>query len=493
MTSTTSPIALAALLITILVFWITRTKKNQSVPRAGWEIGTLNSRLGYILKLRMDLYHQEMHAKYGPIFEIASSSGPKVFLADPDEAKRVLSNQEDFTLNPELSIVGEGLIECSLISLATGPDWKRHRAAIQPAFSPTHLRHASKVSIQMANELGDYVLRKIEESSAKCHSIELYSTCNSLILDIMGLVMFSEKFGALDLLDNPEQKLKVFGSPEKNFLATFAWRILVPKPLWWLFGLGNGQPSVKSVREKYVKFMMNIVSKVSKSTATMEDSDSRIGTDLNFIERMLKTTDIGTLSLDEIVSEAIVMFLAGQDTTATLLASTIASLAQNPHIQDRLYTEIQDVSLDPSSINTQTLANCPYLENVIKESLRVNSGVPATERLVIRDTEILGHKIQKGSKVYCSLNCINQSAEYEDPHQFLPDRWDHAHNPNAFLPFGGGNRVCIGKKMAVSETKFALVRLMQLFKFGWDPTSQVRVISLITTVKAGMKVILTRR
>ena len=505
---------------TLFVFFITRTKKNKSVPRLGWEIGTLSlPATSYLVRSRLDRFHKEMHEKLGPIFEIPSLTGPEVYLADYEEAKRVLGGDETtFTLIPELAIICEGLIDLSLISLPTGPVWKRHRQAIQPAFGPTHLRHAAKASVDMANELGNHINKRITEASSKSCSIELYSTMNSLILEIMGIVMFSEKFGALDILDNPDMKLKVFGSPEKvrtrsaitipnqhcnfqDFLSTLTTRILVPKNLWSLIGLEKSQPKVANVRKKYEAFMMKVVEKAklkqaAEGGASNESENRHIGLKLNFIERMLKNTDSGSLSLEEIVSESIVMFLAGQDTTATLLAQTIASLAQNPDIQEKLYREIKDISLDDTDSPGQSAH--PYLDLTIKESLRLNAGVPATQRQVIKDTTILGHEVHAGSKVFVSLNTINQSETYfKDPFIFEPERWvpgNRLWTPlMPLIPFGGGNRVCIGQKMAQVETKWALVRLLQMFKFDWDSTSKVRVVSLITTVTIGQQVIVTQR
>lgn len=141
-------------------------------------------------------------------------------------------------------------------------------------------------------------------------------------------------------------------------------------------------------------------------------------------------------------------------------------LAQNPLIQEALYKEVKDFSLEQDNV-MERLHNLTYLEHVLKESQRLHPVVGAVIRETVKDIEMLGYSIPKGTRVSANIRGIHQSARYyKDPTSFLPDRWnDEQINVNAYLPFGAGAHGCIGQKMAIIEIKVILISLLQKFKF----------------------------
>lgn len=405
-------------------------EREECIPTAGWEVGPINfTNLYYHWIKRVDLYHRHFHNKLGPIFRAATLEGvDEVYIACPQLAKRVFTSS-DFTLVPPMKAISEGLLDNSLICLSTGPTWKAHRTAIQPGFGPMHIRSSAVVSMKIAQDLAHKVilpkLKIVKGTQKNGVDVNLWETVNLLMLDIMGLVMFSTNFNAIHL-EEQDARDRLFGNTEKEFLDPFITRTLIPKFLWPMFGVGKDSPRILSTRQKYVDFMKTVAKRAESrfnvgnsnesKTAGKDNTTFESTLDMNFMERLLLAGEQGRLTTEEIYSESIIMFLAGQDTTTSLITSMISFLAQNPKVQDRLHDEICSIDLEELQANpTAAFASkLPYLEQVCKETLRMDSAVPATLRHAAQDTELGGCKIAKGTKVYVSLNSVNRdSASYK--------------------------------------------------------------------------------
>ena len=403
-------------------------EREECIPTAGWEFGPINfTNLYYHWIKRVDLYHRHFHNKLGPIFRAATLEGvDEVYIACPQVAKRVFTSA-DFTLVPPMKDISEGLLDNSLICLSTGPTWKAHRTAIQPGFGPMHIRSSAVVSMKIAHDLAHKVILpklKLGNGTQKNGvEVNVWETMNLLMLDIMGLVMFSTNFNAIHL-EEQNARDSLFGNTEKEFLDPFITRTLVPKFLWPLFGVGKDSHRILSTRQKYVDFMKTVAKRAESrfnmdnggesKTSVNGNSTFESTLDMNFMERLLLAGEQGRLTTEEIYSESIIMFLAGQDTTTSLITSMISFLAQNPKVQDRLHNEICSIDLEELQANPTAAFASPYLEQVCKETLRMDSAVPATLRHAAQDTELGGYKIAKGTKVYVSLNSVNRdSASYK--------------------------------------------------------------------------------
>ncbi|CAL5225498.1 g8326 [Coccomyxa viridis] len=187
-----------------------------------------------------------------------------------------------------------------------------------------------------------------------------------------------------------------------------------------------------------------------------------------------KTTGQGFTDL-EIANQGFVMVLAGYETTGNALGFALYLLAAHPAQQQKLVEEVRKFGLDRRP-SYETLQELPFVEACLKEALRLYPPAPTHIRQAQRDQEIGGYHIRKDQWVGCAVYALHRDPKYwQDPDSFLPDRFmegtpeSKAVNPDAWVPFGGGVRACVGEKFAMAEAKITLVRLFQQYTFELKP------------------------
>jgi cytochrome P450 len=173
----------------------------------------------------------------------------------------------------------------------------------------------------------------------------------------------------------------------------------------------------------------------------------------------------GRMSDQQLRDEAMTLIFAGHETTAHALTWAWYLLAKNPDTAAKLREEVDQV-LGSRRIDVSDLPNLPYLEMVIKETLRLMPSVWAYAREAQRDVVIEGYPIKKGQAITISHIAMGRNAKYfEDPMEFRPERWTREFERSlprgAYTPFAGGPRVCLGKQFAMMEMRVILATLAQ--------------------------------
>jgi len=151
------------------------------------------------------------------------------------------------------------------------------------------------------------------------------------------------------------------------------------------------------------------------------------------------------------------LFLAGMETTTTMLTWCFAYFAHYPDVQKRVAEErIQ--TIDDRKPRLSDRGKLSYFEAVIQEVLRMGSVIPFNLHKAIQDTECNGHKIPAGTQVSYNLWSLHfNEQEWKEPYCFRPERFldDEGKltrtTDQSFLPFGAGRRVCIGEALARME------------------------------------------
>jgi cytochrome P450 len=176
------------------------------------------------------------------------------------------------------------------------------------------------------------------------------------------------------------------------------------------------------------------------------------------------THEDGSLLKDQELRDDLVTVLAGGfDTSANSLAWTLGLLLSGSEQPlQRLRTEI-DSTLGETPVDSGSLPRLPYLEAVLKESLRLHPAVPILLRRLLEPTEIGGFALPAGT-IAAPLIYIahRREAVYPEPDRFRPERFLQGEpEPYAFIPFGRGVRRCIGMAFAMHEMKVVLATLLQ--------------------------------
>lgn len=188
-----------------------------------------------------------------------------------------------------------------------------------------------------------------------------------------------------------------------------------------------------------------------------------------------RTGNVKFLTDDEIIAQCMFFFIAGFETTSGTMTNAFFHLAKDQQIQDRLYDELAEKlsDIDPNNLEEyyEVLNKIPYLDAIVKETLRLYPPAPKLERRVGSDTYTLaGVKLQKDDAVEVSVVGIHYNPEYfEDPYRFNPDRFmpenKHKLVPYSFLSFGDGPRNCVGMRFAYQEAKIGIASMIRRFRF----------------------------
>lgn len=200
---------------------------------------------------------------------------------------------------------------------------------------------------------------------------------------------------------------------------------------------------------------------------------------------------------DELVrDEAVSLYIAGHDTTATTLAYAFYLLSQNPEVEKRFHAELDDV-LGDRDATLDDLPKLPLTDQIVTETLRLYPPFWALGRMVFEPIELGGYHIPRGVAVMVAPLITHRDPRwFEDPLEFRPERWTDEFRSElprfAYFPFGGGPHQCIGEGFAWMEAKIALATLCRRWRAV--ATGKAEIVPRITIkVKGGMPMRLERR
>jgi len=181
---------------------------------------------------------------------------------------------------------------------------------------------------------------------------------------------------------------------------------------------------------------------------------------------------------------------AGYDTTALALTWAWVLLSQHPAAAARLRAEI-DAALGGRPPTAADVSRLGYVEQVIAETLRLYPSAWAIGREAVCDTQIGGQRVAKGTTVLLSPWVLHRDPRFfEEPHAFRPERWADGLAQRlprfAYLPFGGGQRTCLGSAFAQLELTLVLTTIAQRFRIDLaDPTQPVEPVPVLTLQPRG--------
>jgi cytochrome P450 len=165
--------------------------------------------------------------------------------------------------------------------------------------------------------------------------------------------------------------------------------------------------------------------------------------------------------------QMLTMLIAGHDTSTALLAWTFYLLGKHPEDYGRLEAEL-DAALQGRPPLAPAGWQPHFLDEVIKETLRLYPPIHLGSRRVAENIAIDGHPIPQGERLIYSIYLTHRDpAVWEDPNGFRPERFAQGRKqpPFAYVPFGGGPRACIGAAFGQAEARLVIARLLQTHRF----------------------------
>jgi cytochrome P450 len=186
---------------------------------------------------------------------------------------------------------------------------------------------------------------------------------------------------------------------------------------------------------------------------------------------LLKARDEATgggMSETQLQNETITLLLAGHETTANALSWTWYLLARNPHWRQLAYDEASGL-LGQRAVSADELPRLDLVTRTFQEAMRLYPPIWIMERRVLENDTIGGYHIPAGSSLEISSYVTHRHPDFwENPEDFDPDRFAPQRSANrpqyAYLPFGAGQRLCIGSHLAMLEARIILSRVLQRFR-----------------------------
>ena len=200
--------------------------------------------------------------------------------------------------------------------------------------------------------------------------------------------------------------------------------------------------------------------------------------------------DGSRLSEREVRDQAMTLMFAGHDTTTSTISFLLYELARNP-TEDRLVAEeLRTVLGGVPPAPEQLERELPRLEMAADETLRLYPPAWIGPRRAVADFEFAGHRVRAGSYVhYCSWASHRLPHVFEHPDEFRPERSKRSRKAalprGAYVPFGGGSRICIGKRFGQTEVKALAATILARFGLELAPGYELEIRQMPTLSPAG--------
>ena len=176
------------------------------------------------------------------------------------------------------------------------------------------------------------------------------------------------------------------------------------------------------------------------------------------------------LSSDVIRDELHLMLFAGHDTTVTVMSNLMLQLARNPEALQQGRDAVAGLA---GPLTLDALRGTPMLSQLISEGMRQTPPISGVFRSTTRDVVYNGYRIPKGWTVSLSISAAHQDSNWTQPEQFDPERFSPERNeqrkPGAYVPFGGGPRICLGQHFAMVEMSVLLALLLRHYRWELVP------------------------
>ncbi|MEO1432257.1 MAG: cytochrome P450 [Cyanobacteria bacterium J06632_19] len=391
-------------------------------------------------------FTEKRYQKYGSIFKTSIFGNPTIIMIGSEANRFLFTNDNKYFSNqwpPSTRI----LLGPASVSVQRGSIHQKRRKILSQAFQP---RALSEYTSTMEEILQSYF-----EQWEKMGTLTWYPEIRKYTFDVACKLLVGT-----DVADN------------NNFVELFeAWvggLFTLPLNLPWTnFG------KALRCRKLLLEQIEEIVLQRQQQPASNKDA----------LGMLLQATDDdgNSLSVEEIKDQVLTLLFAGHETLTSAIASMCLLLAQHPDVLAKVRAEQQQLGFS-QPLTTENLKQMTYLDQVIKEVLRLIPPVGGGFRQVIEPCEFNGYSIPKGWSVLYNVPKTNQdSSVYTepsefDPERFAPSRAEDKSKPFAHIPFGGGVRECIGKEFAKLEMKLFAALLVREYEWELLPGQNLNII-----------------
>ncbi|MBE9043627.1 cytochrome P450 [Pleurocapsales cyanobacterium LEGE 10410] len=409
-------------------------------------------------------FNQKRIEKYGKIYRTNVFGSPTVMMIGSEANTFLFRNENKYVVStwPKSTRV---LLGKKSLAVNNGSFHTSRRKLLYDAFQPRALASYIPTMEQITNNY----LQKWEQTN----QLTWYPELRNYTFDIASNLFVSTDGGSQSRVGH-------------YFEVWCAGLFTIPISLpWTKFG------KALTARRKLLENLEQIILK--------RQQDSSPGEDALGLLIQAEDEEGNSLSLEELKDQVLLLLFAGHETLTSAIASFCLLTAQHPDVMQRLREE-QDRLKITGTPTLENLKAMTYLEQVLKEVMRLIPPVGGGFREAVETFEFGGYRIPKGWNIQYQIAQTHKDEEvYPESDRFNPDRFDHKQPADkqasfGYIPFGGGLRECIGKEFARLEMRLFASKLLQNYQWELLPNQNLNLVTVPTPhPRDGLKVKFSRR
>ncbi|MBN1208789.1 MAG: cytochrome P450 [Myxococcaceae bacterium] len=405
--------------------------------------------------------------RYGDIFLLGLGPSQGIALCHPRHAQHVLVDRvSNYPKGGPFwdsvrTLMGNGL------PVSQGEYWMRQRRMLQPAF---HRERLVALAGKMLETIDESLTALWEKPARTGEPFNVADAFPHMTMNVLVRTMFGAGLA-------PAEAERA--SHAMAYIIDFMLRGMVAQslPTWLpLPGRARYREAIRTVDAILFQMLER-----GDQDATLEDS-------LLYLLRHSTDAETGErMTAKQLRDEVVALFVAGYETSTVAMAWAFHFLTQQPELTERLRAEV-DAALGARAPSFADLPRLPFARGVLQEALRLYPPAYWLPRLAVEDDELDGYRIPAGTLIGVLSYLIHRRPDFwESPERFDPDRFSPersaGRHKHAWLPFGTGQRQCIGKEFALMEGQFILARVAQRFRATAIP-GRVAQVHFGTTLSA---------
>ncbi|CAI8602337.1 unnamed protein product [Vicia faba] len=446
----------------IAITLFSRTKTHINLP-PGPSLFTLMLNASELGKLKPQHSLAKLSKIYGPIMRLKLGQITTFVISSPEIAQEVLQTHDLF-LSDRTIPQAVAVLDHQHFSLPFMPACDLWRDLKK--ISKNHLFSSKTLdaSYQLrCNKLQDF-LCDIDRSSKRGEAVDIGRAAFKTTLNFLSNTFFSMDFansaGETDeYKDIIENLVRVIGTP--NLVDFF--------PVLSMFD----PQGIKGISSTFLEKLLQIIDSYTTKRLKLREDENYIPND-DMLDMLLNISQENGQKMDntKIKHLFLDLFVAGTDTTSYTIERAMAELIHNPHVMSKAKKELAQVIGIGNSIDESDITKLPYLQAVVKETLRLHPSAPLLlPRKAKIDVKICGYTIPQGSQVLVNEWAMGRNPSiWDNPNTFYPERFigseiNFKGQYFQFTPFGGGRRMCPGLPLAIRMLHTMLGSLINSFEW----------------------------